>query len=143
MTDEERKDKILSFLSENKKGHRIEVSPLTHFRTLFYEENIDDSDIELLCHKMKEDGYIDLRSGNVKWTFKGEAFIKNGGYAALKLSQQNQRERDKLINQLSQEKLEYDVKNAKRIYKTYWWTFGFAIAALGISLINLLYQLLK
>lgn len=40
--------------------------------------------------------------------------------------------------QLELEKLKYDIKNAKRIYKTYWWTFIFAIIALIISLYNLL-----
>lgn len=35
---------------------------------------------------------------------------------------------------LSDEKLEYDVKNAKRIFKTYWWSFWFAVIALAISL---------
>ena len=36
---------------------------------------------------------------------------------------------------LSDEKLKYDVKNAKRIFKTYWWTFGIAIAGFAISLV--------
>jgi hypothetical protein len=30
-------------------------------------------------------------------------------------------------------KLEFDVKNSERIYKTYWWTFGIAVGAFLIS----------
>ena len=35
---------------------------------------------------------------------------------------------------LNDEKLKYDVKNVKRIFKTYWWTFWFSVIALAISL---------
>jgi len=39
--------------------------------------------------------------------------------------------------------LEYEVKNVKRIYQTYWWTFGIALAALAISLFNFIKQFIK
>lgn len=43
----------------------------------------------------------------------------------------------------SDEKLEYEVKNAKRIFKTYWWTFSFAIVGLMVSLFLLFLKLLE
>ncbi|HYJ64519.1 MAG TPA: hypothetical protein VEV62_12300 [Parafilimonas sp.] len=39
------------------------------------------------------------------------------------------------------EKLKIDTKNAKRIFKTYWWTFGFAVAGFLISLVLLILKL--
>jgi hypothetical protein len=33
------------------------------------------------------------------------------------------------------QKLEYDLKNAKRVYQTYWFTFGIAVLAFLISLV--------
>jgi hypothetical protein len=49
----------------------------------------------------------------------------------------------KEINQLEKSKLILDVKNAQRIYKTYWWTFSIAIGAFVLAVISLLIQLLK
>lgn len=44
---------------------------------------------------------------------------------------------------LNDEKLRYDVKNAKRIFKTYWWTFWFALIGLAISLVLGVLKLLE
>ena len=40
----------------------------------------------------------------------------------------------KEIEELQHKKLKVDLDNAKRIYKTYWWTFVFALLGLLISL---------
>lgn len=71
-----------------------------------------------------------------------EVFLHRGGFSQLfdiEEARQNQKtEREKL----EIEKLKYDLKNAKRIFKTYWWTFTFALIAFLISLFNLISGLL-
>ncbi len=47
---------------------------------------------------------------------------------------------DKARQRLTDEKLKYDVKNAKRIFKTYWWTFGISIAAFILALGKIIYD---
>lgn len=54
-------------------------------------------------------------------TAPGKIFVESGGY-----SERDKKERK--IAELNQEKLEYDVKNSKRIFRTYWWTFSLSIA---------------
>ena len=44
---------------------------------------------------------------------------------------------------LTDEKLMYDVKNAKRIFKTYWWTFGISIAAFLLTVGKIIFDILK
>lgn len=46
-------------------------------------------------------------------------------------------------DQLQFEKLEYDVKNSKRIYKTYWFTFTIACLGFLLALYNFLKPILK
>lgn len=72
-----------------------------------------------------------------------KGFLHKGGFTQL-----YNKEHEKAIRQdeketLELEKLKYDVKNAKRIYKTYWWTFAFALIALGASIFNLIKGFLK
>lgn len=43
-------------------------------------------------------------------------------------------EAKKSSDELNKEKLTYDVKNAKRVYESYWYTFGFALAGFILSL---------
>ena len=49
--------------------------------------------------------------------------------------------REKEIADLNYKKLQYDFRNAKRVYKSYWWTFGIAVAAFLISLVLLIIKL--
>jgi hypothetical protein len=65
-------------------------------------------------------------------------FLNEGGFSRIYdiKSQEIKRKKEKELLEL--EKLKYDTKNASRIYKTYWWTFGFALIALLVSLYNLL-----
>src|ERR1044072_3535592 len=61
--------------------------------------------------------------------------IRISDYGVKVLSKQIEKERKEEIKErLAQEKLEIDYKNAKRVFKTYWWTFGFAVVGLLISL---------
>lgn len=52
-------------------------------------------------------------------------------------------ERDKEIDNMNYEKLGLDVKNARRVYDTYWITFYLAIAAFIISVLLLVLKLLE
>ena len=44
---------------------------------------------------------------------------------------------------LEMSKLETDTFISKRIFKTYWWTFGFAVAAFLISLVLLILKIIE
>ena len=44
---------------------------------------------------------------------------------------------------LNDEKLKYDVKNAKRIFRTYWWTFGISILGFLLALGKIIYDIIK
>jgi phage anti-repressor protein len=60
----------------------------------------------------------------------------------LKLSVEKEikiKEKEDLDNQ----KLKIDLENAKRIFKTYWWTFGIAVAAFLISLSLLIFKIIE
>ncbi len=65
--------------------------------------------------------------GSVDLYFKE---LETGRKKALELQKKNEM------------KLDYDLKNAKNIYKTYWWTFIFALLGLSISLILLVLKLM-
>ncbi len=41
------------------------------------------------------------------------------------------------------EKLKYDVKNSKRIFETYWWTFRLAVAGFLLALGKIIFDFLK
>lgn len=43
---------------------------------------------------------------------------------------------------LNDEKLRYDVKNSKRIFKTYWWTFFISVSAFLLALGKIIYDVL-
>lgn len=63
-------------------------------------------------------------------------FLKNGGFTRIGEAYSVKQKNKEQIESLSLEKLRYDVKNTKRIFKTYWWTFGISILALLLSLLN-------
>ncbi|PKQ63304.1 hypothetical protein BZG01_15880 [Labilibaculum manganireducens] len=65
-----------------------------------------------------------------------ERFIKNGGFRKQFDLQKGKNKKHEEVENLTFEKLKYDVKNSKRMSKTYWWTFSFALIALLISIYN-------
>lgn len=69
------------------------------------------------------------------------AFLNEGGFSRIYDIKSREIKRKEEKEHLELEKLKYDTKNARRIYRTYWWTFGFALIALLISLYNLLKDL--
>ena len=69
--------------------------------------------------------------------------VKNaGGHFAYLKKIEYKDTAEKERQELNDEKLKYDIKNSKRIFKTYWWTFGIAIAgfiiALGLGILKLI-----
>lgn len=71
-----------------------------------------------------------------------KAFITEGGFSKLFDDEFVQENHNNEFQKLSLEKLKYDTKNAKRIFKTYWWTFFIALLAFLISLYNFIKGLL-
>lgn len=67
-----------------------------------------------------------------------KAFLNEGGFSKIFKIEYEEISRLNERDNLDLEKLKYEVKNAKRIYNTYWWTFTFALIALAVSLFNLI-----
>jgi hypothetical protein len=72
-----------------------------------------------------------------------KAFLNNGGFSRLFDSSAEVLRKKEEKEKLELEKLNFDTKNARRVYKTYWFTFAFALIALLISLYNLLKDFIK
>jgi hypothetical protein len=101
MTTAERKDKILTFLSEQF-AQKKPAWPYPQFTFCFSkEEKINNYEIKLLCEEMDDDGYIDLKMAYVYLTLKGEAFIKNGGYTGMELQNDEQFKEESHIKKLN------------------------------------------
>jgi len=87
-----------------------------------------------------------LREGSVQSYFLlteyTRAFLSQGGFTEIYDKALLEEKKNSEIEELNLTKLRYDAKNAKRVYRTYWWTFAFAIIALGVSLYNFIKDLL-
>jgi hypothetical protein len=66
------------------------------------------------------------------------AFLSEGGFNQKFKTEFEKAKKLEEKENLDLEKLRYDVKNSRRIYKTYWLTFAFALIALVVSLFNLI-----
>ncbi len=91
-------------------------------------------------------GYIENIPNNI-WHFRltqlGKIVKDAGGHFVYLKQLKNKENADRERQRLNDEKLKYDVKNAKRIFKTYWWTFTFAVVGLIISLVLGILKLLE
>jgi hypothetical protein len=109
-------------------------------------ESIDEC--RILFHKLNNHypSLLSPDSGPTENSFwandYAKAFMSEGGFGAIFDSEIVHRKKAEEIDQLNFEKLRYDVKNAKRIFKTYWWTFFIALLAFLISLYNFIQGLL-
>jgi hypothetical protein len=70
-------------------------------------------------------------------------FLNDGGFSRDFDSKKEEIIKRHEKEELEIQKLKYDVKNTKRVYKTYWFTFTFAVIALLVSLYNLIIGLFK
>ncbi|WP_339869751.1 hypothetical protein [uncultured Algoriphagus sp.] len=66
------------------------------------------------------------------------AFYFEGGFTAIFKEQEKAKQETEEKKRLELEKLKFDVKNSKRIYKTYWWTFFFALVGFVYVVIRLI-----
>jgi len=130
-------DKILSELLGETKVHSVQ-----DINKLFPQENLDyctnlfyilnNYYPKLLYPKSGPTEELFWATGYVK------AFLSEGGFSSLFDKENAKQEKIRASEELNQEKLKYETRNAKRIYKTYWWTFFFALIALLVSLYNFL-----
>ena len=76
-------------------------------------------------------------------TYKTRTFLNSGGFVSIfKLSTEIQ-EKESEKEKLNSEKLKYDIKNSKRIFRTYWWTFYLSILGFLLALGKIIYDLLS
>lgn len=69
-------------------------------------------------------------------------FLMSGGFSKIALKNTEDQNFQKQKELLNMEKLNYDLKNAKRVYKTYKYTFTMAIIGACISIILLILKLM-
>lgn len=99
--------------------------------------HIDLDPTTIAIEQLIIDGYMvkDYKQMNFyRLTSEGRKFIINGGYLAKFAEEERQKKR-------KERKELIDLKNAERIFTTYWWTFGFAVAGLAISIYLLILKL--
>jgi hypothetical protein len=71
------------------------------------------------------------------------AFLHDGGFTALYDTAAAIQEAEQGKEKLNLEKLQYDLKNSKRIFKTYWWTFAFALVSFIYVLIQIVLKIIE
>lgn len=135
-------DKILKQLAENK-GHATSVEELN--KELFPEESYESC---LSLFYILKGYYPELLypksevNDDCFWAREYvTAFLNDGGFSRIFDTEIHGIKQNEEKCSLELEKLKYDTKNSRRIYKTYWITFTFAILAFLISLYNLLKDL--
>lgn len=79
---------------------------------------------------------LEMDEYQVSFTQFANEIYNNGGWFKHVQNLEIENQNDIVKKVLELEKLKLDIKNSKRIYNTYWWTFGF-------SIISILYILLK
>ena len=84
---------------------------------------------------------IEKDNGNLELTDIGRNAKKAGGHFAYlkQLSEKAAAESERL--KLNDEKLRLDLKNSKRIFKSYWWTFAFALVSFIYVLIQIVLKI--
>ena len=122
-------------LLKNKKG--------SIFITDFNIENINKYECLKYANILMDKKLVHLTNERVDISAFGTDIINKGGwFKYLETEKENAlTERERQL--LNDEKLKYDVKNSKRIFKTYWWTFTFSIIALIISLMLAILKILE
>lgn len=123
--------------------------------------------IEKFCHDNKKPAVEIIKmnaTATIMWeTLHQEGFLKTddfgrgvrltdpkglkafdlGGRSAYKNMIKEGEQRATEEKELSFKKLKIDVANATRVFKTYWWTFAFAVIGLAISLYLLIIKIIE
>jgi hypothetical protein len=120
-----------------------------YFRTLFPQNDESQHDIRRnITDTLLTDDLVDLAGDKQSKVFlvinrKGRDVVKDGGYEKYLEKRLSQSDRQNEIDDLTYKKLRYDTANSKRMFKTYWLTFGISIAAFVISLVLLVLKLIE
>ncbi len=69
--------------------------------------------------------------------------IADKGFANFLQELREKVEQDKQRQKLTDDKLKYDLKNSKRIFKTYWWTFFFALVSFIYVVIQVIFKCIE
>ena len=109
-----------------------------------YEAQVKNQNLRhIMVH---EHEYVEQYRGmyqQYRLTALGLEVKKAGGRAAWLQKQQEKAAQDARRQELNDKKLEYDVKNAKRVFKTYWFTFIIALVGFILSIILSVLKLIQ
>lgn len=109
----------------------------------FDRYSIMGDEVLKLMIKYELANFRDKEISAIQFVYKNLKGIKvlqaNGFEKWIEIIEADEKEK----KELEREKLKYDVKNARRIFKTYWWTFAIAIGGFIIAVIALGLQLKK
>lgn len=146
MTDPVFINKVLTHLNDK---YPNVVHMKEYFRTLFQQNDDSQHDIRrAVTDTLLNDELVELAGDKSSKVFlvinkKGRDVIRDGGYEKYLEKRASQTDRQNEIDDLTYKKLRYDTANSERMFKTYWWTFGFSVFALAISLVLLALKLVE
>jgi len=140
-------DSILTLLQEVEKKHgRNQGADLNYISTKLHKEKGITYTFDLLTKMLSCNPSVVVSSGreihsSYNVTPFAKTFLFHGGFIKIAEEIESKAILEAEKEKLNYEKLKYDVKNAKRIFKTYWITFFIAIFGFLISLILLILKI--
>ena len=137
-------DSILSLLQEVEIKHgRSQGADIDYISRKLHKEKGIIYTLDLLRKMLTNDPRVIVSTGTeiqsvFNVTLFGKTFLLEGGFSRIAKEIESAFLFEAEKEKLNFEKLKYDVKNSKRIFNTYWFTFGFALAGLLISIVLLI-----
>ena len=102
---------ILLYLNENESN----LFRIVEILEVVFPSN-QNINIDAMMKYLVDNGYVDRTNQNLyRISIVGQQFLNNGSF----YKEENERKEEKRISELTTEKLETDLKNAKRIYESY------------------------
>lgn len=96
---------------------------------------------KLLKYELAEPAADPTNFSVLRLTLFGNETLSKMTLEEYETNKKRQDEKKAQFDQLSHEKLLIDLKNAKRVYKTYWLTFAIALSGLIISVVLLILRI--
>lgn len=102
---------------------------------VLYEKHIE----HLAIHQLK---YVSIKTKGFYYelTELGREAKAKGGHFKFMQYLKDKKTLETERQRLNDEKLKYDVKNARRIFKTYWWTFAISLSAFLLALGKIIFD---